>query len=283
MTAVPLPYTPAVPVARTRWRLGVKIWIGLSIVGIYVLVALLAPLLAPYNPMLQDPLHALLGPSAHHWLGTDELGRDELSRIFFAARIDLPVAAFGALLPCLLGTVLGALAGFAGRWADVVVMRVADLVQAFPIYILMIALVFALGPGVRSLLIAFTAVGWVVYARLIRGEIFRIRDLDYVSAALVGGLSKMRILVVHVLPIAIRQTIIYVSSDLVFAMLALASFSFLGLGIPPPTAEWGAMISAGQDYISIAWWLTVFPGVALTIIALGLALIGDGVHDRLTS
>lgn len=283
MTAVSPSDVVAIPETRSRPRLGVKIWIGLAIVGLYVLVAVMAPLLAPYNPLAQDPLHSLLAPSAHHWLGTDELGRDELSRIIYAARVDLPIAAFGALLPCLLGTALGAAAGFVGRWVDVVVMRVADLVQAFPLYILMIALVFALGPGVRSLLIAFTAVGWVVYARLIRGEIFRIRDLDYVAAAVVGGLSKIRILVVHVLPIAIRQTIVYVSSDLVFAMLALASFSFLGLGIPPPTAEWGAMISGGQDYVSIAWWLTVFPGLALTLIALGLALVGDGVHDRLSS
>jgi peptide/nickel transport system permease protein len=226
-------------------------------------------------------VNRLIAPSGGHLFGTDELGRDELSRLIYAARADLPIAAFAVLLPCLLGTALGALAGFMGRLADLVVMRLSDLVQAFPLYILMIALVFALGPGVRSLLISFTAVGWVVYARLIRGEIMRVKGLDYVAAARVAGLSPLRILIVHIRPNAIGQTIVYAMSDLVFAILALASFSFLGLGVPPPRPEWGSMIAAGQDYIGIAWWPTVLPGIAIAGIALGLSLIGDGLQDRM--
>jgi len=271
----------AVPTAVERRPLGRKLWVGAAIVAAYAAVALLAPVVAPHDPLAQDPVNRLAAPGAGHLLGSDELGRDELSRLMYAARADLPIAAFGALLPCLLGTALGSIAGFMGRVADAVVMRLSDLVQAFPLYILMIALVFALGPGVRSLLISFTAVGWVVYARLIRGEIVRLRELDYVAAAQTAGFSRLRILVVHILPNAIRQTVVYVMSDLVFAMLALAAFSFLGLGIPPPTPEWGSMIAAGQDYVGTAWWLTVLPGLVIAMIALGLSLIGDAIQDRM--
>jgi peptide/nickel transport system permease protein len=281
MSAAALVAESAVPTARERSRLPVKLWIGAAIAAAYVLVAVFAPLIAPHDPLAQDVVRRLAAPGEAHPLGTDELGRDELSRLLYATRADLPVAVFGALLPCLLGTALGAIAGYMGRVADAVIMRLSDLVQAFPLYVLMIALVFALGPGVRSLLISFTAVGWVVYARLVRGEIVRVRELDYVAAARVAGLSRVRILVVHILPNAIRQTVVYVMSDLVFAMLALAAFSFLGLGIPAPTPEWGAMIAAGQDYVGTAWWLTVLPGVAIAGFALGLSLIGDGIQDRL--
>jgi peptide/nickel transport system permease protein len=274
--------TPA-DVTRTGRQIPWKLCVGALIILVFALIALLAPVLAPDDPLAVHPIDSLLPPGGAHLLGTDSLGRDELSRLIYATRVDLPVAAFGALLPCLLGTLLGAVAGYAGGWADTLVMRASDLVQAFPIYILMIALVFALGPGVRSLLIAFTAVGWVVYARLIRGEIMRIRHLDYVAAARAAGLSGPRILLVHVIPNTIGQTIVYLMSDLVFAMLALAAFSFLGLGIPPPTAEWGAMTAAGQQYIGSAWWLTVFPGAAIAVVALGLSLIGDGVQDRMRS
>jgi peptide/nickel transport system permease protein len=270
-------------VTRGGRRIPWKVRVGATIVGVFALIAVLAPVLAPHDPLAVHPIDSLLPPGGAHLLGTDDLGRDELSRLIYAARVDLPVAAFGALLPCLLGTLLGAAAGYAGGWVDTLVMRVSDLVQAFPIYILMIALVFALGAGVRSLLIAFTVVGWVVYARLIRGEIMRIRHLDYVSAARAAGLSGPRILLVHVVPNTIGQTIVYLMSDLVFAMLALAAFSFLGLGIPPPTAEWGAMTAAGQQYVGTAWWMTVLPGAAIAIVALGLSLIGDGVQDRMRS
>jgi peptide/nickel transport system permease protein len=276
--------TIVVPIVQARQARPrrLKLWAGLFIVGLYVIAAIFAPLLAPHSPLALDPVNSLAPPgTANHLLGTDELGRDELSRLLYAARIDLPVAAFAVLLPALLGTCLGAVAGFTGGWVDAVVMRISDLVQAFPIYILMIALVFTLGTGVRSLLVAFTVVGWVVYARLLRGEIVRVRGLDYVAAARAAGFSPLRILVIHVLPNTMRQSVIYLASDVVFAMLALASFSFLGLGIPPPTAEWGAMIAEGQQYVGIAWWLTVLPGLTIALVALGLSLIGDSVQDRL--
>jgi peptide/nickel transport system permease protein len=268
--------------STARGKLPWKLAVGGSIVAAFIVIAIFAPLIAPYNPLKTNPLITLQPPgAAGHLLGTDDLGRDELSRLIYATRIDLPIAVAAALLSAVLGTLLGALAGFAGRWADMLTLRIADLVQAFPIYILLIALVFALGPGARSFLVAYIVVDWVVYARLVRGEILRVRGLDYVSAARAAGLRSRRVLFVHVLPNTIGQSVIYVMSDMVFAILALAAFSFLGVGISPPTAEWGAMTAEGQQFLGVAWWLTVLPGVAIALIALGLSLIGDGVQDRM--
>jgi len=271
------------PVRGGRRRLpSWKLAVGAAIVGAFVLIAIFAPEIAPYGPLKTDPLNTLQPPGAPgHLLGTDDLGRDELSRLIYATRIDLPIAAAAALLSALLGTLLGMAAGYVGGWVDMVVLRVADLVQAFPIYILLIALVFALGAGARSFLIAYIVVDWVVYARLVRGEILRVRGLDYVLAARAAGLPNWRILFVHVLPNTIGQSVVYVMSDMVFAILALSAFSFLGVGISPPAAEWGAMTAEGQQFLGVAWWLTVCPGVAIALVALGLSLIGDALQDRM--
>ena len=284
MSAVPagefLIEEPARPAASSKlsWKLAV----GGGIVAAFIVLAIFAPEIAPSRPLAINPLDSLLAPGAGgHLLGTDDLGRDELSRLIYATRIDLPVAAAAAFLSAVLGTLLGALAGFAGRWADMVILRIADLVQAFPIYILLIALVFALGRGAQSFLVAYIVVDWVVYARLVRGEILRVRGLDYVSAARAAGLRSGRVLFVHVLPNSIGQSVIYVMSDVVFAILALAAFSFLGVGISPPAAEWGAMTAEGQQFLGVAWWLTVCPGAVIALVALGLSLIGDGLQDRM--
>lgn len=265
--------------ARARAANRIQLVCGLVIVGLFVLVAVFAPLISPYNALVQNVADSLQPPSPAHLLGTDELGRDALSRIIMAARTDLPVALLGTLLPCLLGTALGLTAGYFGKWVDVAVMRTADLLQAFPTYILMVVLVFALGPSISSLLIAFTAVGWVVYARLTRGETLRIKESDYITAAIAAGLGNGRIMIRHVLPNTVRQTMVYFTSDLIFAITALASFSFLGFGVQPPTPEWGSMIAAGQSYISVAPWLTIAPGLVLALFALGLALVGDALQS----
>ena len=266
----------------SRWRrMPKKVWVGAAIVMVYVLIALFAPLLAPYDPLVIDPVNKLASPGADHLLGTDELGRDVFSRILYAARVDIPIGFLGALLPAVLGTLLGALAGYFGRWTDTVIMRTADVVQAFPAYILVIVLVFALGQGARSIIIAFTVLAWVIYARIIRSEVLRVKDLDYVHAARVAGLRRSRILRVHVFPNVISQTIVYLPSDIVFATLALASFSFLGLGIPPPTPEWGAMIADGQAYIRTNWWLATVPGLVIVGLGLGLSLVGEGLEEGL--
>jgi peptide/nickel transport system permease protein len=268
--------------ARPRRRRGgrAKLVIGVLIVATYAVLALLAPLLTSHDPIDQDVLNALQPPSAEHPLGTDEAGRDELARLLYAARIDLPIAFLVTVLPCLLGTALGVVCGYVGGWFDALVMRISDLLQAFPTYILMIVLVFSLGHGVRSLLIAFTVVGWVVYARLVRTEVLRIREAGYITAAVTAGFRAPRVIVRHVLPNTLRQTLIYLTSDLVFAVTALAAFSFLGFGIQQPTPEWGSMTHAAQPYIGSNMALTVYPGLVITILALGFALLGDGLQDR---
>ena len=266
-------------VRAERTRPPSRVWVGVAIVSVYVLIALLAPVLAPNDPLAQDPLHALASPSATHLLGTDELGRDVLSRLIYAARVDLLVGFLGAFLPAVVGTFLGAIAGYRGGWRDAVVMRTADVVQAFPTYILIIALVFALGQGIPSILVAFTIIAWVAYARLIRTEILRVRGLDYVLAARAAGLPRRRILWLHVLPNAVNQILVYLPSDIVIATLGLAALSFLGLGIRPPTPEWGAMIASGQPYIRDQWWLATVPGLVVVGFGLGLSLIGEGIEE----
>ena len=271
--------TAHVDLGSERARLPRRVWVGAAIVGAYVLVGVFAAWLAPYDPLAQDPIMALANPSRAHWLGTDELGRDVFSRLIYATRIDLSVGILGALLPAAVGTVLGAVGGYFGGWRDSVIMRLADVVQAFPTYILIIALVFVLGQGIGSILVAFTLLAWVAYARLIRSEILRIRDLDYVQAARAAGLPSWRILGRHVFPNVVGQTLVYLPSDIVLATLGLASLSFLGLGIPLPTAEWGAMIAAGQPFIRDQWWLSTVPGLVVVGFGLGLSLIGEGIEE----
>lgn len=271
----------AVEPERSRGPVPRKVWMGLSIVAATAAIALLAPWIAPYDPNAQSVAERLQAPSGQHLLGTDALGRDQLSRIVYAARIDLPVALLAVVLPMLMGLAVGAAAGYAGgRW-DAIAMRVADLVQAFPIYVLLIALAFALGAGLRSVLVAFLAIGWVTYARLGRAEVLRVRSLDYVHAAYVGGLSRLRVLSRHVLPNVISQPVVYMASDVVVAMTTFAALSYFGLGIQPPTAEWGAMIADGQAYLRDEWWLSVTPGMAIVVVGLGFSLMGDGLDDYL--
>lgn len=277
MTAVA---APAAPPVRARRPGGVKIIVGSVIVAVYALVAVLSPWIAPFDPLAQDITATLQSPSSEHLLGTDELGRDVLSRIIAAAGIDLPVAALATILPFVLGTALGLFAGYVGGWADALIMRTSDLLQAFPTYILMIVLVFVLGAGIPSLLVSFTVVGWVVYARLVRGEVLRIRESGYVTAAVTMGYSTPRIVFRHVLPNVLRQSLVYLTSDFVFALTALAAFSFLGFGIQQPTPEWGAMIASAQPYLAVQPLLTVIPGVVITVLAFGFALLGDGLQDR---
>ena len=240
-----------------------------------------APLLTSYNPMTQDLSATLTGPSAHHLLGTDQLGRDTWSRLLYGGRVDLQVAFIAVLFPFVLGTILGSLAGYFGGWVDLVIMRVVDIVVAFPFYVLVIALVFVLGPGERSIYIAITVVGWVSYARIIRGEILVAKRQEYVLAAQSGGLSNLRIMGRHLLPNVITQAIIYAMSDIVQDILAIVTLSYLGLGIQPPTPDWGSMIANGQNFLTTHWQLTTLPGLAVVITGLALSLIGDGLADLL--
>jgi peptide/nickel transport system permease protein len=257
-----------------------KLRIGLGIVAIYIFVAIFAGLLAPYGPDSQDLLHRLSGPSGAHPLGTDAVGRDVLSRLIYATRVDLPVAGVAVLIPAVIGTILGLLAGYRGRLADAALMRTADLALAFPVYVLVLALIAVLGPGVSSIIIATALVDWVIYARLVRGQVLRVKALDYIAAARASGLPRRRVLLGHVLPNVIAQPIIYMMSDMVLLILALSSLSFLGVGVPAPTAEWGVMIAEAEPFLRVRPWLIVPPGIAILTLGIAFSLIGDALADR---
>jgi peptide/nickel transport system permease protein len=255
---------------------------GLVIVGLLVLVALLAPLLTPYDPIAQDLEHALASPSGAHWLGTDKYGRDVLTRLMYGARIDLRVGFLAVLIPFVVGSVLGALAGYFGGWFDTVVMRVVDVFFAFPFYVLVIVLVFVLGAGESSIYLAIATVSWVSYAKILRGELLVAKKQDWVVAARLGGMSHGRILLRHIAPNVLSQALIYAMSDIVMDIMAIVTLGYLGLGIAPPTAEWGSMILDGQEFITTLWLQATIPGLAVVVTSLGLSLLGDGLSDLLS-
>jgi peptide/nickel transport system permease protein len=265
----------------SRWYRQPALVAGLAILVVVVGLALAAPLVTSYSPIAQNLNDSLLGPSSSHLLGTDQLGRDTFTRLLYGMRLDLLIAFLAVLSPFLLGIVLGSLAGYFGGWVDSVIMRLVDIVVAFPFYVLIIALVFVLGPGERSIYIAITLVGWVAYARIIRGEILVAKRQDYITAARSGGLSNVRIMRRHLLPNVISQGFIYGMSDIVQDILAIVTLGYLGLGIPPPTADLGSMINDGQNFLSTHWQLTTIPGLAVVIVGLGLSLVGDGLADLL--
>ncbi len=267
--------------AASRWYRQPALMAGIVILAIVIGLALAAPLITSYNPIAQDLNASLLGPSRHHLLGTDQLGRDTFTRLLYGLRLDLRIGFIAVLLPFVLGTVLGSLAGYFGGWMDTTIMRLVDIVVAFPFYVLVIALVFVLGPGERSIYLAITVVGWVAYARIIRGEILVAKRQDYVTAARSGGLSNVRIMRRHLLPNVISQAFIYGMSDIVQVILAIVTLGFFGLGIPPPTADLGSMINDGQNFLSTHWQLATIPGLVVVVVGLGLSLVGDGLADLL--
>jgi peptide/nickel transport system permease protein len=267
--------------ADRRWYRQPALMAGIVILVILVGMALAAPLITSYNPNTQNLTDSLLGPGGKHLLGTDQLGRDTFTRLLYGLRLDLRIAFIAVLFPFVLGTVLGTLAGYFGGWVDAIIMRLVDIVLAFPFYVLVIALVFVLGPGERSIYIAITAVGWVAYARIIRGEILVAKRQDYVTAARSGGLSDLRIMSRHLLPNVITQAFIYAMSDIVQDILAIVTLGYFGLGIPPPTADLGSMINDGQNFLSTHWQLTTIPGLVVVAVGLGLSLVGDGLADLL--
>jgi peptide/nickel transport system permease protein len=275
------PADRAAQARRRTWYRQPALMTGLVITAIIIAMAIAAPLITFFNPIAQNLNDTLQGPSAQHWLGTDQLGRDIWTRLVYGARVDLKVGFIAVLFPFCLGTFLGTLAGYFGGWADLVIMRLVDIVVAFPFYVLLIALVFVLGPGESSIYIAITIVGWVSYARLVRAEILVAKRQEYVLAARGGGLSNLRIMGRHLLPNVISQGIIYGMSDIVQDILAIVTLGYFGLAIPPPTAEWGSMINEGQNFLTTHWQLATVPGLAVVIVGLGLSLIGDGLADLL--
>jgi len=266
---------------RRRWYRTPSFVAGASILGTIILLALLAPVVSWHDPVQQNLLNILQGPSWSHPLGTDELGRDEWARILYGARTDLRVAFLALLFPFAIGTAIGLVAGYFGGLVDTIANWFVNVVVAFPFYVLIIALVFALGSGTRNIYIAITIVGWVSYTRIVRGEVLVAKRREYVLAARAGGLSNARIIVRHLLPNVITQAIVFSMSDIVLDILAIVTLGYLGLGVQPPTADWGKMIADGQTYLTTHWELSTIPGVAVVITALGLSLLADGLADLL--
>jgi peptide/nickel transport system permease protein len=263
------------PVARLR--LTVPMAVAIVILVGWLFVALAAPTIAPYDPTAVDILNMLAPPSAEHWFGTDQVGRDVFSRVLFGARIDVFLCVVGVLPPLLIGTTVGLVSGYFGGMVDTLFMRLYDLFVAFPFFVLVLAIVGVLGPGLVNFVIALALVGWVSYARLVRAEVLTIRESEYVQAAQCLGYPPAAIVTRHVLPNAFGPVIAYAVSDAVLVMLAGASFGFLGMGAQPPNAEWGVMIADGQAFVQQAWWICLFPGLAIVSLGLGFALLGDGL------
>jgi peptide/nickel transport system permease protein len=255
--------------------------IGLVIVGIAIFAALAGPLLTPYDPSAQELARRLEGPSLSHPFGLDELGRDILARILSGARISLMVGLAVVSVSSFFGMLFGSVAGYFGGRVDDVISRVIDVLMAFPGILLAIALVAVLGPSLTNVVLALSVIGWVGYARLVRGQALRAREFEYVQAARALGANARRIVVRHVLPTALPAVVVQATLGMAGAIIAEASLSFLGLGVQPPTPSWGTMLDAGRSHLFDAPHLTVFPGLAIAILVLGFNFLGDGLRDRI--
>ena len=274
--------TRALPISWRRILGGrATLLAGVLVLGLFIGMAIFAPLIAPYDPIFQDTTARLVAPSWLHPLGTDNFGRDVLSRVIWGARIDLQIAVFGVVFPFIIGTTLGTIAGFFGGIVDIIFMRLVDVVLAFPFLVLMLSIIAILGPGLSSFYIAMALVGWVSYARLIRAQILVLKNADYAVAAVSLGFSRSRIMFRHLLPNAVAGSVVFVMSDAVLVLLSGAAISYLGLGVQPPLAEWGIMVAEGQSFITTAWWITLFPGLSIVLLAFGFSLLGDAVSDVL--
>ena len=281
---IPLP-KPASATLRLLWLRIRRNWlstIALAIIVAMILAALLANWIAPYDPDGTDPEAALQSVSWHHWLGTDIYGRDLLSRIIFAARVDLTVAFGATAVALVIGSAIGAIAGHYRGLVDLVIMRCVDSVMAFPAFILAMAITAALGNSVGNVLLAIAITQIPNYLRLIRGEIFRIREMEYADAARVVGNPAWRIMFIHLLPNCLPPIIVQATLAMGYALLTMSALSFIGLGIQPPQSEWGSMTAEGAQYIVTGeWWLFLFPGLAIVVMVLAFNLVGDGLRDFL--
>lgn len=255
--------------------------VGLAIVAGLLLVAALAPWLATHDPYAQDLTRRLLPPSAAHWFGTDQVGRDIYSRVVYGSRITLGIVFLVAILVAPVGLAIGTIAGYAGGKVDTVLMRITDIFLAFPGLVLALAFVAALGPGLFNAVIAISLTNWPGFARLARAETLIVRSSDYVAASRIQGASAARIVLRHIVPMCIPSVIIRVTLSMAGVILTAAGLGFLGLGAQPPSPEWGAMLSSGRRFLIDHWWMTTFPGLAILIVSLAFNLLGDGLRDIL--
>ena len=270
---------------RSRSQRGVVSPSGVltSLAVLYLLLLLLvvvAPGVAGGDPNGFDIAGRLQAPTIHHLFGTDELGRDLLSRVAYGARNSVGVAVIVVAIAVAVGLIVGTVAGWSGGWVDSLLMRVVDIFLAFPAFVLALALAAALGAGLKSVIIALSAVWWPAYARLVRGAVLSLKNADHVEAATALGLSRMRIIWRHVLRFVWRDINVRATADIGYALMAVTALSFLGLGAQPPTAEWGLLIQSSANYVYIAWWYMAFPGLAVTLTAVSFSLLGDWLASR---
>ncbi len=251
---------------------------GAVLTGLIVLIVVLGPIWLQ-DTSYQDPDALLAGPSSAHWLGTDQLGRDLLSRLVSAGRTDLRIAVVALLFPAVFGITVGTIAGYFGGWFDTVLLRLIDVVIAFPFYVLIIALVFVVGPGESGIYTALALVGWVSYARITRNATTIVAEQDWVIAARQGGLRTPRVIFRHIVPHTATQAVVLFASDVVVVIVAVITLGYLGLGISAPTPDWGSMIFENRSFITTKWWLPAMPGFAVVITGLGFSLLGDGIAD----
>lgn len=263
--------------APLRTRVPLSAIAAVVLLGTWIVLALAAAWIAPYDPDQVNLFNILQAPSAEHWFGTDQVGRDVLSRVIYGARIDLLMCVLGVLPALFIGTTIGLVSGYYGGVIDAVFMRIYDITVAFPFFVLVLAIVGVLGPGLTNYFIALALVAWVTYARIVRAEVLVIRQSEYVLATKVLGYPTGAIIFRHVLPNALSPVATYSMTDAILVILAGASLGFLGMGAQPPTAEWGVMIADGQPFVQQAWWICLFPGLALISLGLGLAFLGDAL------
>ncbi|CAN5815124.1 ABC transporter permease [soil metagenome] len=273
--------SPSKPRARAGIRPKPTLVIGLGLLALFLFAAVFPNVIAPYSPTQFDYNAILQPPSAEHLFGTDNFGRDVFSRVVWGARVDMQIALFTTLFPFVFGTFVGVLAGYAGGWFDALFGRIVDVVIVFPFLILVIAIVAILGPGLENMYLAVSAVGWVYYARLVRGETLVQKGAEYVQAGRVMGYSPSRIVFRHIFPNVVTTSIVYLMTDMSLGILLGASLGYLGLGAQPPTPEWGVMVADGKNFMVTAPWISSFPGLVLTLAGVTFSLIGDGLADVL--
>jgi peptide/nickel transport system permease protein len=256
--------------------------IGLTIVAILLFMAAFAPWLAPHDPIAQNLQNRLMPPgTAGHLLGTDDFGRDILSRILYGSRITLFIIGLVTVTAPVFGLLVGTVAGYFGGWTDEILMRITDIFLAFPKLILALALVAVLGPGMENAVLAIALTSWPPYARVSRAETLTVRNADYIAAVRLQGAGAGRVILGHVMPMCLPSVIVRVTLDMAGVILIAAGLGFLGLGVQPPMPEWGSMISAGRKYLFEQWWVATMPGLAIFIVSLGFNLLGDGLRDVL--
>jgi peptide/nickel transport system permease protein len=254
---------------------------GLIILLLLILAAIFAPLITTYDPIKIDPPSRTLPPSRDHWMGTDAFGRDIYTRVVYGARVSLPVGLIAVSIAATVGAILGLVAGYYGRWADGIIMRVIDIMLAFPNIMLALVIVAILGPSIRNVMIA-VGIGEIPrYTRLIRGQVLSARELLYVEAAKVIGVPTSKIMYRHILPNVVSPVVVLATLSVGSAILAAAGLSFLGLGAQPPRPEWGAMLADGRQFLSSHWWVATMPGIAIAITVLSINMLGDGLRDIL--